>query len=556
MRLILTIAACLCLAWGNSAQAQTRLVSYQYQSSHTKADVQTILNNFGVPAGFIKPEFDVEVYKVLYITRNAQNTDTCTASGALVVPVTNGCPLPLVAYHHGTTLERYGVPSYGSDEIFLGIIFASANGFVATLPDYLGLGDSRGFHPYVHAGTQASASVDLLRTARELADSLNYNLNGQLFLFGYSQGGHAAMATAREIETNLSGEFTLTAAAPMSGPYDVSGIQAQNITSGQPYSSPSYLPYIIMGYQEVYGDIYNNLSDVFKSPYDSLIPIWYDGTRGAGYVDARLPAVVSQMIDSTMYQDYLNNPNNPLRVHLRDNDVYQWTPNAPLRMLYCQGDEQVFYRNAEIAFDTMTARGAQNVSKANFGNYDHFGCLQFCMLDGNNFFSQYKDLLNGLQFSGQITNVSADGQTDGAISIQATGGVAPYTYEWANGQTTATLNNLPRGGYFVRVSDSRGCFGYQNLVVNLPSGLDNNNSVDNLFNIAPNPANNWVEIQNIALGESQIFVYNPVGQLVLQQNVYNQTQISLNSESWAAGIYLIMVRNGYQYQQKQLIIEK
>ncbi len=556
MKLLLTLATFLAFSYWNLSQAQGNLVSYEYIRSHTKADVQTILNNFGVPAGFIKPEFDVDVYKVLYITRNAQDTDTTTASGALVVPVTNGCPLPLVAYHHGTTLQRYGVPSYGSDEIFLGIIFASANGFVATLPDYLGLGDSRGFHPYVHAKTQASASIDLLRTARRLSDSINYVLNGQLFLFGYSQGGHAAMATAKEIEMNLSGEFTLTAAAPMSGPYDVSGVQAQTITNGLPYSSPSYLPYIILGYQEVYGDIYTNLSDVFRAPYDSLIPLWYDGTRSAGYVDARLPAIVSQVIDSAMYQDYLNNPNNPLRRHLKDNDVYQWSPTAPLRMLYCQGDEQVFYRNSEIAYDTMTARGAQNVSKFNYGNYDHGGCLQFCMLDGNNFFSQYKDLLNGLQFTGQINNVTADGQADGAISIQTTGGLAPYTYEWTNGQTTATINNLARGSYPVRVSDSRGCFGYQNFIVNLPNSINTASNNENLFNIAPNPANERIEIQNLGLGQNQIFIYNPVGQLIFQQNSNNQSQISINSDNWAAGIYLIRVRNEQQYQQKQLIIKK
>ena len=72
----------------------------------------------------------------------------------------------------------------------------------------------------------------------------------------------------------------MTAAAPMSGPYNVSGVQAQTIIADQPYSTPGYLPYVVMGRQEAYGNIYNSLSEIFKSPYDTLLPDLFDGTHG------------------------------------------------------------------------------------------------------------------------------------------------------------------------------------------------------------------------------------------------------------------------------------
>jgi len=45
----------------------------------------------------------------------------------------------------------------------------------------------------------------------------------------------------------------------------------------------------------------------------------------------------------------------------------------------------------------------------------------------------------------------------GAIEIKVTGGTAPYTYLWSNGQTTSAINNLLPGKYFVTVTDSLGC---------------------------------------------------------------------------------------------------
>ena len=39
------------------------------------------------------------------------------------------------------------------------------------------------------------------------------------------------------------------------------------------------------------------------------------------------------------------------------------------------------------------------------------------------------------------------------------GGVAPYEYNWSNGETTQTVENLEPGAYFVVVKDSEGCKG-------------------------------------------------------------------------------------------------
>jgi hypothetical protein len=47
--------------------------------------------------------------------------------------------------------------------------------------------------------------------------------------------------------------------------------------------------------------------------------------------------------------------------------------------------------------------------------------------------------------------------TDGVISYSASGGTLPYTYNWSNGATAATLNNLPAGNYTLTILDSKNC---------------------------------------------------------------------------------------------------
>lgn len=47
--------------------------------------------------------------------------------------------------------------------------------------------------------------------------------------------------------------------------------------------------------------------------------------------------------------------------------------------------------------------------------------------------------------------------SDGSAVALPTGGTAPYTYAWSNGQTSASISNLGVGNYFVTVTDANGC---------------------------------------------------------------------------------------------------
>lgn len=68
-----------------------------------------------------------------------------------------------------------------------------------------------------------------------------------------------------------------------------------------------------------------------------------------------------------------------------------------------------------------------------------------------------------------VTHVSCFGLSNGAIDISVSGGTAPYTYFWSNGQTTQDASNLSYGPYEVNIKDAAGCLVVRTVSVNQPA---------------------------------------------------------------------------------------
>lgn len=324
-------------------------------------------------------KYNIDFYKILYNTTDVDGTGT-VASGMMCVPKGTACDsLPMISYAHGTVLRKQDVPSRNNGESLL-IKVASSTGAISIAPDYLGLGDNPGLHPYLHAESEATATIDLMRAAREyLGDSMGVYFSGETFLTGYSQGGHAAMAAAKYIQdNNLMNEFELAGAAPASGPYNLSGSQARVLVSDQPYSNPGYVCYLLFGLNRVYGNIFQNYSDILKAPYDTLIPPYFDGTYDMTVVNNLLPDTLSGFLRDSVLTNFKNDSvakNHPIWQALMAQNNYNWKPTFPLRMHYCTLDEQVNFQNTLDADSAMTAQGATNVQAINNGPLNHGGCV-------------------------------------------------------------------------------------------------------------------------------------------------------------------------------------
>lgn len=62
-----------------------------------------------------------------------------------------------------------------------------------------------------------------------------------------------------------------------------------------------------------------------------------------------------------------------------------------------------------------------------------------------------------LDLTYDITHSSCSGNNDGAITVSASGGTAPYAYVWTDGSTGPTITDLASGDYELAITDDFGC---------------------------------------------------------------------------------------------------
>ncbi len=447
--------------------AQT-LVSATLLGTKTKAQITT---QFNLPL----IQYGAKYYRVQY-TSTAVNGTLDTVSGLLAVPSDLSKVFPRLVYQHGTSGSKLDVPSYtaANGEGMIGLLFAGL-GYVTLAPDYLGLGVSKGFHPYVHADSEASVALDMLRAVETYTTQNNISTSDQLFITGYSQGGHAAMALHRAIEKDAANEFTVTAAAPMSGPYSISGVMRNLILTDAVYYYPAYIPNTILSYQTVYGNLFSQISDVFRPAYADLVTQFYAGQVTLGSLNSQLITLLTanegscrpiKLFKDEVLQAITNDPNHPMNIALAKNDTYNdWTPEAPMRLFYCTADDQVPFQNSIVAGDSLTAIGAPDFAIVDVNTTaDHGQCVTPALTATVLFFSGFQQVTTNTTVAANDWNLKMSPNpassklhlqglpAAGKMDLLDMEGRIVWSSELRKGDQTLDVSELKNGLYLARFS--------------------------------------------------------------------------------------------------------
>ena len=307
-------------------------------------------------------EYGFWLYKVEYETVDIYgNYHIATGSISyprVDFPIIANQAFPMISYQHGTVIERSSVTSENGEWILSAILTGS--GYVYVEPDYLGLGGSEGMHPYQLAEPYGTAVVDLLRAARQFAaENDQFQINNQLFLSGYSEGGYATMATHHIIERDYSDEFSITVSFPMAGAYSMSGIMTDVMLAFTPYGQPFYFPYVLISYIESYS--YIGLVEDFILPEYLFIIDMFDGYHSSGEINDAMPSIPITIMKPDSIISFEGNNNHPLRMALRENDLWDWLPQSPMYLFHGLGDEIVPPENSQMAYDQFITNGAEDV---------------------------------------------------------------------------------------------------------------------------------------------------------------------------------------------------
>lgn len=158
-----------------------------------------------------------------------------------------------------------------------------------------------------------------------------------------------------------------------------------------------------------------------------------------------------------------------------------------------------------------------------------------------------------LLVSGTATD-DLDAASAGAIALDAvTGGVAPYTYLWSNGETTASLTDLAEGTYTVTVTDDEGCSNTESFTVDNLVGIAAINKLS--AKLFPNPTTGQVFVELPQAGNASVSVMDLTGREIATAQGDGAARISIDLSSVSAGVYYVRIQQGNANTTKKLIVE-
>jgi pimeloyl-ACP methyl ester carboxylesterase len=417
------------------------------------------------------PKCGVDVYQLTYETVGGKG-EAAKASGALMVPTgsDSGCsgPRPILTYAHGTTADKtYNIALIDNSNAYEGLLLAAvfaSRGYIVVAPNYAGYDTSDlPYHPYLNADQQSKEMIDVVTAARSalpVATATTVTDNSKLFVTGYSQGGYVAMAAHKAMQ---AAGMTVTASAPMSGPYALAAF-GDAIFEGEVNASGSLnLALVTASYQNAYGNLYTQPTEVFETPYaatiGSLLPsatpittIYSNGQltqdvvfsstapapEFASQTPATEPAALAQvfakgfgtpnLVTNTYRLAYLRDaqaqpdggfptvstgipaaaPTNTLRQDLKTNDLRNWAPTAPVLLCGGENDPTSFFLNTQLMQNYWT-----NINPPT-------GAGTFTVLDVDSAAASgdpYTDVKNGFAAAKALVSASAGGGSAGDLAV-------------------------------------------------------------------------------------------------------------------------------------------
>ncbi len=157
-----------------------------------------------------------------------------------------------------------------------------------------------------------------------------------------------------------------------------------------------------------------------------------------------------------------------------------------------------------------------------------------------------------------VTDESNTGALDGSATATPSGGTAPYTYLWSNGQTGQTATGLAGGTYTCTVTDANGCTTVVTATVATLVAVEAGSAMG--MEIYPNPSQGvfFVAFELGTAEDLTVTVYNKLGQKIWQQMVTQATsgRVEVNLGDVASGVYSVELKTGNEISTKKVVVGK
>jgi len=227
--------------------------------------IDNLLRSFLYASVLLPAQYEVDAYRIWFQTRNENGEMTAVQADLRFPRVPEPTDLAVFVYGAGTT----GIASKCAplNEQFIGrnwgnyrthMLSYASQGFITILPNWQGYDERGETHPYFVSELEGRVMLDAARAVYGFFDNppsadILARPSSDVFLGGYSQGGHGVFAAAR-IATTYAPELNIRGLIGHAMSPDVEGLM---------YDSPWYSPYIVYAYRDFYGEETVDPADVF-----------------------------------------------------------------------------------------------------------------------------------------------------------------------------------------------------------------------------------------------------------------------------------------------------
>jgi Secretory lipase len=323
----------------------------------------------------------VALYRLTYWTR--LRGKSVKASGLFAAPLGVAAPKGVVAYFRGSNTASALAPSQprridGNSEA---AVFGGTGHYVI-VPDYVGMGVSSELQSFVLTEPSVDAATDMMRAAHSLVTERRLPWNSDLFMFGFSQGGHLVAAMHRELERTPLRGFNLRASAGVAGPYELRQTSLTKALDSNCMLCVGYVAWITQAYAQHYGQ---PLDTMLKPQFAASVPHLFNGSNAMDQMIPHLLTNVEGLLQAQFHAELRANKDNWFTRALDANEAYRWTPKAPFRIYYGDADADV-PAAASLAFYNHAKPRGGNVSLHPMGDTDHMATMQRAYPDIRNWF--------------------------------------------------------------------------------------------------------------------------------------------------------------------------
>lgn len=336
-------------------------------------DVSTYAAKPGVP---LPEEAPAVVANYLVYTAEYQNK-RIWASGIVLVPQTAG-PKDLVSLQRGTVLADREIPTEallgvlrGTAEVEFNLADAfilAAHGNIVVMADYFGGGLSKDMlHPYLIREANTICTRRALEAGAKVIKRRRIQTTGDLFLAGYSEGGHVTMSLLKSLESDPLSGYQLTGAAIGAAPHDVTTTGVASLA----YDAPGSTIYFGLAFHSfnTYA-LGREPSSTFQSPWDEQVDEVYGGKYTAEELVSVIPMLPSMYFTPEMIGGVVMQTDPEFLGTLMANSTLADRPESPVLLYHSGDDSTVPSFNTLLMFNALTNGGTENMDRTFLAPFD------------------------------------------------------------------------------------------------------------------------------------------------------------------------------------------